>query len=427
MVRGNQAKLEGALLVGAPFFCPEPPAGHDSCWAARTAAATMPRPLDPMSLRRFFVLPLLGLFTVPLMATTTFLYVGTSPQQTSRGIYVARFDTATGTIGPLELAAETRQPGFLALHPDRRHLYAIGETGEPGEAAGCLVAFAIDPADGRLTLVNRQPTGTRNPVHLALSRDGRTVLMASYSGAAATSLPVNPDGSLGLHRPVERFTGSSVHPERQKQAFPHSINFAPDDRFAFVCDLGTDAIVRFRVDPASGTLHRVDPPVAAAPGAGPRHLSFHPNGRWAYVINELDNTIAAYAYDTAQGELARLQVTSTLPDGFTGKHTAAEVRVHPNGRFLYGTNRGHDAQRLDSVAVYTIDQASGTLTFVERTRTGDHPRHFNLDPTGRWLLVSARESDRIEVYAINPTTGRLTPHGQPVTLSQPLNLQFYQP
>lgn len=362
------------------------------------------------------------------MASTTYLYIGTGTQQTSRGIYVAEFDTDSGRIGPLALAAETRNPGFLALHPAGPFLYSIGDTGRPDTAAGCLEAYQIDQSTGRLTLLNRQPTGTKNLVHVSVAPDGRTVLTASYSGATTTTLPINPDGTLGEHQSIEESAGSSVHPDRQTRAYPHSLTLDPAGRFAFVCDLGSDQLVRFRFDAGAGVLVRQPPAFpASARGAGPRHMAFHQNRPWAYVINELDNTIAAYRYTAAAGELELLQVVSTLPEGFAGKHTAAEVRVHPNGRFLYGSNRGHEPGRLDSMVVYAIDQGTGRLALVDRTRTGDHPRHFNFDPTGRWLLVSARESDRIETFAIDAASGRLTPHGEPIRLSQPLHLLFRQP
>lgn len=360
------------------------------------------------------------------MAAQIFLYVGTNTHRSVSGVYRARFDPDQGELGPLELAAETPQPGFLSLHPDRRHLYAIGNSGLPDDQAGFVAAYSIAPAGGHLTPIDRQPTGTANPVHLTVSRDGRMLLVASYAGAAATSFPLDVHGAPGAHGEIFGFNGASIDPERQRRAYPHSINLAPDGRFAFVCDLGADALVRFRCDTATATLQRTDPPASAsARGAGPRHMAFHPNASWAYVINELDNTIAAYAYDAANGGLRLMHVTPTLPDGFTGKQTAAEIRVHPNGLFLYASNRGSGPGRIDDIVVYAIDSA-GRLTFAQRVATGKHPRHFNLDPTGRWLLVSARESDEIEIFALDPESGRLAPHARPVPLAQPLNLLFCQ-
>jgi 6-phosphogluconolactonase len=216
-----------------------------------------------------------------------------------------------------------------------------------------------------------------------------------------------------------------VHPERQQRAFPHSINADPSGRHVFVCDLGADTIVRFKLGD-EGILRRLDPPVrATAPGAGPRHLRFSADGRHAYVVNELANSVTAYAYDSNRAALAEIQTVPLLPADFTGQHTAAEVRLHPNGRFLYASNRGHREPRLDSIAVFAIDPTDGRLTFLERVATGHHPRHFNLDPSGHWLVVAARESDRLDLFAVDAATGRLRPHGTPIPVRRPLNLKFF--
>ncbi|RXK56376.1 lactonase family protein [Oleiharenicola lentus] len=363
--------------------------------------------------------------TLAPAAAPMHLYLGTSTSEGGPGILTATFDADTGTVGELRLAATVVQPGFFALHPTRPILYSTIQTGAPGDAAGAVVAFTIDPATGKLAELGRRATGTAFPVHLSLTPDTRYLLTCSYGGAAAAALPLTPDGGPGAPGPVERFSGSSVHPERQQRAFPHSINADPTGRHVFVCDLGADTIVRFTLSDA-GSLQRLDPPVrATAPGAGPRHLRFSADGRHAYVVNELANTLSVYAHDPARAALDEIQTVPLLPADFKGPHTAAEVRLHPNGRFLYASNRGHEEPRLDSITVFAVDPADGRLTLIERVPTGHHPRHFTLDPTGRWLLVAARESDRLELFSLDPATGRLQPHGDTIPVRRPLNLVFF--
>jgi 6-phosphogluconolactonase len=353
------------------------------------------------------------------------LYLGTATSEGGPGILTAKFDPATGTLGDLRLAATIPQPGFFALHPEQPILYSTMRSGVPGDAAGMVVAFMIDPATGDLTELGRRPTGTAFPVHLSLTPDARHLLTCSYGGAAAAVLPLSPAGSLGAHGPVQRFSGASVHPERQQRAFPHSINAAPSSGLVFVCDLGADTIIRFELH-EDGRLAPLDPPArASSPGAGPRHLRFSADGRHAYVVNELANTVTAYTCEPTRAVLTEIHTVPLLPVGFSGKHTAAEIRLHPNGRFLYVSNRGHENPRLDSITLFAVDPDNGRLTFIERVPTGHHPRHFTLDPTGRWLLVAARESDRLEIYAFDSTTGRLHSHGPAIPVRRPLNLKLF--
>lgn len=373
------------------------------------------------------ILPLL-LTASPMIASPTFVYIGSVTDQGGAGILVADFDPATGRLGtPRVAAADVKSPGFFAASADGRHLYTTASKGQPGNAGGSIVAYAVDASTGALKEIGRRATGTAGLAHLSLSPDGRFALGASYNGAASVALPVNADGTLGPPGPAAPFSGSSVHPTRQRETHPHSINADPAGRFYFVCDLGSDVIARFRLDPAGPSLARVDPPVRTAPGAGPRHLKFHPNGRWVYVNGELDATVTAYAYDAAAGGFTVIHTAPTLPAGFQGENTTAEVCVHPNGRFLYVSNRGHGAPRFDSIAIYAIDPADGRLRPLGHVRTGEHPRHMTIDPSGHWLLAAPRDSDRIEVFALDATTGSLTPHGEPVPVRRPLHLKFVTP
>jgi len=350
------------------------------------------------------------------------VYVGTYTGAKSKGIYAYRFDSATGALSPLGLAAETPQPSFLAIAPNRRFLYAANEIGDfGGKKSGAVSAFAINPATGQLTLLNQAASGGPGPCHLVVDRAGKNVLVANYAGGSIEVLPIQPDGRLGAATAFVQHQGASVNPQRQAGPHAHSINLDAANRFAFVADLGLDKVLVYRFDAAQGTLAPNEPPAAALkPGAGPRHFAFHPSGRFAYVINELQSTVTAFSYDASRGALSELQTISTLPEGFAGNNSTAEVQVHPSGKFLYGSNRGHD-----SIAVFAIDPGKGTLALVEHQATrGKTPRNFGLDPTGAWLLAANQGSDTIVVFGIDRATGRLRPTGQVVEVGAPVCIKF---
>jgi 6-phosphogluconolactonase len=235
------------------------------------------------------------------------------------------------------------------------------------------------------------------------------------------AFPVRDDGKLGEASSFVQHKGSSVDKERQEGPHAHSVNLSPDNRFAFAADLGLDQVLVYRLDAARGILTPNEPPFGRVkPGAGPRHFSFHPNGRFAYVINEMHNTVTAFAYDAARGVLTEIQTVATLPADFRGESWTAEVVVHPSGKFLYGSNRGHD-----SIAVFAVDPAKGTLTPIERTPVkGKGPRNFAVDPTGAWLVAANHQSDNIVVFRIDKKTGRLTPTGQEFKVSSPVCVRF---
>lgn len=346
------------------------------------------------------------------------VFVGTYTRRGSKGIYAFQLDLASGIPSPIFLAAETVNPSFLALHPTHRFLYAVGEVSETGGArTGAVHAFALDPATGKLSFLNSQPSKGAGPCHLVVDGEGRHVLVANYSGGSVAVLPILSDGRLGEATAFIQHQGRSVHPQRQTAPHAHSINVDPANRFAFVADLGLDQVLIYRFDPHRGTLAPNDPPFAAtAPGAGPRHFAFHPNGRFAYVINELNSTITAFRYDASRGSLSEIQTLSTLPEGFSGENTTAEVQVHPSGRFLYGSNRGHD-----SIVLFAVDPETGLLQLVgHRSTQGRTPRHFGIDPTGTYLLAANQDSDTIVFFRIDPGTGQLQPTGQVVEVSMPV-------
>jgi 6-phosphogluconolactonase len=349
-------------------------------------------------------------------------YIGTYTTKGSKGIYVARFDAATGKISSPDLATQAGNPCFLAVHPDQKHLLAAVDAIEPdGSTNSGMAMFAIDRATGRLSLINTQFCGWRAVCHASLDPSGRCALVASYTDGCLAAAPIATNGSLGELTARICHHGSSVNPARQSGPHAHQAVTDPTDRFVFVCDLGMDKIMSYRLDAAAGSLRPNDPPfTVAAPGSGPRHLTFHPNGHFAYVISELANTVTTFGYDSARGALSQLQIASTLPAGFTNFNTAAEVVVHPSGRFLYASNRGQD-----SVVLFSIDEATGLLSPVEHQSTrGKMPRFIAIDPTGNYLFVANQESDNVVIFRINPADGRLTLTGQSLKVSVPVCIAF---
>jgi 6-phosphogluconolactonase len=350
------------------------------------------------------------------------VYFGTYTDATSKGIYVSRFDSRTGKLDEPELAAKTKSPNFLAVHPNRRFLYAVGEmTVLKGKPAGAVNAFSIEPKTGKLTLLNQQPSGGLGPCHLTVDAKGRCVLVANYSSGSVASLPILKDGSLGAPVSTIQHTGSSINPKRQTGPRAHFIATDPANRFALTCDLGVDKVFVYRLDPKRASLTANDPPFGVvAPGSGPRHLAFSPNGKFAYVINELNSTLTVFSYDAKRGALKEIQSVATLPEKFEGQNYCAHVLVHPSGKFVYGSNRGHD-----SIAVFAVDPKSGKLMFVEHQPTqGKTPRNFAIDPSGSWLLAENQASDCVVVFRIDSQTGRLKATGQTVTVGAPVCAVF---
>jgi len=352
------------------------------------------------------------------------VYFGTYTGAKSKGIHVSRFDPATGRLSAPELAAESPSPSFLAVHPTGRFLYSVNEVGSfQGKPSGSVTAFGIDPQTGKLTALNSASSVGSGPCHLIVDNAGRNVLLANYGGGSVAVLPIQPDGRLSESSSFVQHTGSSVNPDRQKGPHAHAIELDSANRFAFVPDLGLDKIMIYRFDPAKGALTANTPPAAnIKPGSGPRHLAFRPDGRFAYVINEMLCTITAFSYDTERGELKELQTVSTLPEGLAVKpgYSTAEIQVHPSGKFLYGSNRGHD-----TIAVFAVDRKKGTLSLVENVSTrGRIPRNFSVDPTGRFLFAANQDSHSVVVFRIDPKSGRLTPTGQVLDVGSPVSVAF---
>ncbi|HEY8506629.1 MAG TPA: lactonase family protein, partial [Gemmataceae bacterium] len=333
------------------------------------------------------------------------VYIGTYTGGDSKGIYLLELDAATGKLTEKGLAGEAVNPSFLAIHPNRRFLYAVGEVNQlGGKRTGGVSAFAIDPGSGKLKLLNQQPSRGAGPCHIVTDHRGTNVLVANYGGGSVACLPVRDSGEVGEATAFVQHEGSSVNKRRQEGPHAHSINLDAAGRFAFVADLGLDKVLIYRFDPAKGTLTPNDPPSAQVePGSGPRHFAFHPSGKFAYLINELTSTVTAFTYDAQSGALKPVQTISTLPEDFKGSNTTAEVQVHPSGKFVYGSNRGHD-----SIAMFAVDEKTGRLTFLgcEPTR-GKTPRNFGIDPSGRILLAANQDSGNVVAFKIDAESGRL--------------------
>jgi 6-phosphogluconolactonase len=349
------------------------------------------------------------------------VYVGTYTDHGSRGIYAYRFDAVAGQFVSLGLAAASVEPSFLAIDQSRRFLYAANEIlNYHDQPAGAVSAFAIQPKTGMLLPLNQVSSRDEGPTHITLDRSGNYVLVSNYELGSVAVFPVLQDGRLGEPCAFVRHKGSSVNPERQRGPHAHAAVFSPDNRFAIVADLGLDELLVYPYDAAKGSLGGEPRIVKTAPGAGPRHLAFHPSGRFLYVINELQSTVVAYAYDASTGNLHEFETVSTLPKGFSGRNEAAEIEVHPSGKFLFASNRGDE-----SIAVFAIDPQLGTLTPVEIDPTrGRTPRNFAVDPTGSWLLAANQDSDDIVVFRVDPNSGHLATTGQVLHVPSPVCIKF---
>ena len=347
------------------------------------------------------------------------VYIGTYTNGDSKGIYSCTLNMQDGSLTNLKLAAESVNPSFLAIHPNRRYLYAVNEVSDfQGKTNnGGVSAFAINQKTGKLSLLNQQSTGGASPCHLIVDAAGKNVLVANYHGGSIAAFSIQKDGSLSKATSFIQHAGSSVISPRQDEPHAHSINLDAANRFAFVADLGLDKVLVYRFNSDRGTLVPNEPTgVSVPPGGGPRHFAFHPNGKTAYVINEIKSTVTAFEYNKQRGVLKPFQTLSTLPAGFDGRTSTADVQVHPSGKFLYGSNRGHD-----SITIYTIDNKSGRLTYVENQKLlGQTPRNFAMDPAGRFLFAECQRNGFIETFRIDPNSGRLNSMGISVSVPSPV-------
>ncbi|QDA61864.1 lactonase family protein [Hymenobacter jejuensis] len=380
------------------------------------------------SRRHFLKLAGLGVAALnPLLAAAEprkeqdyLVYIGTYAKPEAESIFLYSLNPVTGALARVNGFKAGENPSYLTLAADRRHLYAVNETTEyEGAKSGAVSAFAIDGRTGGLTLLNRQPSLGGAPCYISLDHTNHTALVANYVGGNVSAFPVQANGQLSPSSALDQHHGTGPH---KNQTSPHAHCILPDpaNRFAFAVDLGTDQVTGYQLDVKQGKLTpNQTPAFTAKPGAGPRHLTFHPNKRWAFLINELNSTVTALNYDAAQGTFTEIQTLSSLPADFKGENSCADIHVSPDGKFLYGSNRGHN-----SIAVFAID-ASGHLTLVQHADVqGKTPRNFTLDPTGRILLVANQNSNNIFSYFIDKQTGKLRATGKSVELPSPVYLQI---
>lgn len=372
--------------------------------------------------------------TLPLLASTLFLAVSshagdqhlvyfgcyTGGKSASKGIQVAKFNSATGELSEPGLAAEMGSPSFLAFHPTKPLLYAVGEMSSPGVKGGAVAAFSIDRS-GTLTRINEASSVGGGPCHISVDHSGRMVMVANYGGGSVASFAIQPNHGLSEAVTFVQHEGSGPNTGRQAKPHAHSINPSPDNRFALACDLGTDQVLVYELDPAAGKMKAAGHG-NVPPGSGPRHLAFHPNGKWVFVNNEMTLTETTFAYDAARGTLTEVETVSTLPEADRGKKgfSTAETVVHPSGKFVYVSNRTHD-----TIAVFSCDPATGRLKLIQNAPAeGKIPRNFSLDPSGKWMLVAHQDTSSVAVFQVDPVQGTLSFTGRKISTGSPVCVRF---
>jgi 6-phosphogluconolactonase len=368
------------------------------------------------------VAALLPSVTLAAQHSTDLVYVGTYTDKSSKGIYVFRYNERDGSATPLGLAAETKNPSFFAISPDHKFLYAVNEVGDYGASknSGGVSAFAIEPHTGKLSFLNEVASGGADPAYIAFDRTGKFLMVANYTGGSVAVFPVLPNGRVGEHSALVQHTGKGSNPERQEAPHAHSINPSPDNRYLIAADLGLDELISYKFDSKAGKISSAQSHFVKLPnGSGPRHFTFAPNGEFAYAISEMAATITAFSYDAETGTLHEMQSVSTLPKGFKGRNDDAEVRVHPSGKFLYASNRGHD-----TIAVFTIGN-DGKLTLIaDAPLHGKEPRNFAIDRAGKRMFVGNQNSGSVSVFSIDPKSGKLSYTGKSLAVDSPVCIRF---
>lgn len=367
---------------------------------------------------------LLALTIPPAAAAETLVYLGTYTQGESKGIYRSTLDEVTGKLSDPVLAAELENPSFLVVSPNQEYLFAVSETGKfKGEEGGGVSSFAIGDGGG-LTLINQVNSGGGAPCHLSTDPEGKSLLVANYMGGSTSSYQIAADGKLVSPAAggFIQHQGRGARLPRQASPHAHSVNVDASGKRAFVADLGLDKVLIYKLDAAAGTIAPNDPPFVKLPGAsGPRHFSFHPSGKWAYTNLEMSLQIAALSHDAETGALEVLEIESTVPDGTERKgNSTAECLVHPSGKWVYVSNRGHN-----TIAAFAIDGETGKLDFIERESTqGEIPRNFGIDPSGQFLIAGNQRSNNVVVLKINQDTGTLDPTGHQIKVPSAVCIRF---
>jgi 6-phosphogluconolactonase len=368
----------------------------------------------------FLALPIIPAQKTAPAASRYWIYFGTSTGPESKGIYACSFEPSAERFGPITLVAEVERATWLIVHPNNRYLYSVSEVGNDGKTDGAILGFEINPATGSLKLINRISSGGGGATHLAIDRTEKSILVANFGSGRVAAFRLHADGMLAEQTAMVQHSGSGVHP-RQLSPHPHAVVFSPDSRFLFVPDLGLDKVYSYVFNPAAGSLGPNSPAfVQVPPGSGPRHFAFSPDGRFAYLINQMESRITAYSYLAATGILTEIQTITTLPSGFSGTNSGAEIGLDRSGRFLYATNRGDD-----SVVVFSIDPKKGTLASIQHIATeGKRPRSFSIDPTGKYLFVENQDSNNVTTFRINGSTGELSPAGRVLSVPTPVCAVF---
>lgn len=364
-----------------------------------------------------FALSVLAMFasTSQTRAENPLVFVTAFAPGDQGGIHAYELDGATGKLKPLQRTAGVENPFFLALSPDRKRLYSIHAKQFSGKENEHVAAYDIVGRNGELKLLNRQSSEGKASCYLDVDKTGKVVLVANYTSGSVASLPVKADGSLGEPASFFQHAGSSVDPKRQKEPHAHCIVVSPDNKYAYSADLGLDQVLCYTLDPATAKLAPNTPPFAKSPaGSGPRHLTFHPNGKRIYVINEIANSVTAFDYDAATGALTEKQTISTLPADFTGKSYCADLKITPDGRYLYGTNRGHD-----SIAAYRIEDDGRLALVAIEPSLGKGPQNLAITPDGAWLICANMPGKNVAVFQIDKATGKLKSAGEPITQVSP--------
>lgn len=351
-----------------------------------------------------------------------YVYFGTHRAGKGNGFSLAHFDTETGVLTKPKYLLDADAPAFFVIDREGKHLYASNSvTSYQGKPEGTISSYEIDRASGDLKLLSRVPAGGGDSSFISLDKTEKFALDANYQGGNVCVYAIQPDGSFGARTAFDQHTGKGPDPQRQAKPYAHSILTDPSNRFALVPDLGVDKVYIYHFDEHAGTLAANDPAfVSVKPGAGPRHVRFHPNGKWVYLVTEMGSLVVGFNWDPVKGSLSEFQSISTLPADFKGTSVCAEMEIHPNGQFLYASNRGHD-----SLSVFKIDPVDGKLTLIQTIPSGGKtPRNFAFDPTGQWILCTNHDSNNAVVFQVDSATGRLTQKGEPVSVPYPFCERF---
>ena len=369
-----------------------------------------------------FVVGLLGLASL-VQAKEFLVYFGTYTNALSQGIYVARLDAETGKLSEPQLAAESANPCFLATSPDERFLYTANSAKFSANGNdGFVAAFAVDKATGKLTALNHKSSDGNGPCHVSVDATGKVLFVANYGAGSVKAFALKADGSLGADGSLIQHTGHGPNPTRQTAPHAHFIAPDPGNHFTLACDLGTDQVVVYPFTADGGLLVRGDVQASVPPGAGARHLTFSADGKFVYVVNEMACSITTCAWNALKGKLTALETIPAVPPGVEVQKgfTSAEISVHPTGKFVYATLRGHD-----SVTVFTADATSGKLQFLQNIPSGGKvPRGLGIDPTGRWLITGNQKTDNTALFAIDAATGKLTATGRELKIGSPVDVKF---